>query len=184
MNGAFNVRKSAQAAAYLLRLHSGSLDMYIFNKLLYLADRDSIARWGDTITGDDAVSMKYGPVLSQIYDLTKGLGLSYREEWEPYISDEDPDGHRITLQGDPGVGLLSKAEIKILEDIHQKFGSYTFGQMKNFSHGLPEYEHVENTSKRIFPVTRLRVAGKTDEEILEIERIRVEMVTVDAILGE
>jgi uncharacterized phage-associated protein len=38
-------------------------------KLLYLADREALLRWGRPITTDRHVSMPKGPVVSQIYDL-------------------------------------------------------------------------------------------------------------------
>jgi len=38
-------------------------------KLLYLADREALLRWGRPITTDCHVSMPKGPVVSQIYHL-------------------------------------------------------------------------------------------------------------------
>ncbi len=38
-------------------------------KLLYLADREALARWGRPITTDTYVAMKHGPVLSYILNL-------------------------------------------------------------------------------------------------------------------
>ncbi len=74
----FSCTKAAQAAAVLLKRAGGSMDKYIFIKMLYIADRESMGRWGEPITGDSAVSMEHGPVLSTIYDLTKGEALQYR----------------------------------------------------------------------------------------------------------
>lgn len=50
---------------------------YCFIKL---ADREAYAKWGKPITGDTAVSMKHGPVLSTVYDLTKGELPSLRAD--------------------------------------------------------------------------------------------------------
>ena len=46
MNFAFNPKKCAQAAAILLRLNDGDMDKYLFIKMLYLADRKAIEKWG------------------------------------------------------------------------------------------------------------------------------------------
>ena len=35
---------------------------------MYLAERESLARYGEPITGDVLVSMKHGPVLSKTLD--------------------------------------------------------------------------------------------------------------------
>ena len=41
-------------------------------KLLYLADREALLRWGRPITFDAYVSMDRGPVLSSVLDLING----------------------------------------------------------------------------------------------------------------
>jgi uncharacterized phage-associated protein len=38
-------------------------------KLLYLAGREALARWGRPIPTDTYVATKHGPVLSQVLDL-------------------------------------------------------------------------------------------------------------------
>src|SRR3990172_2875087 len=65
----FNPKKATQAAAYLLKRNDGDMDMYLWIKLLYLADRAALEKWEEPITGDFPSSMPLGPVLSNIYDL-------------------------------------------------------------------------------------------------------------------
>jgi len=71
----FNAIKTTQAAVRFLELNGGSLDRYILIKLLYILDRESLRRWGNPLTGDQAVSMEHGPVLSGVCELTKGEGV-------------------------------------------------------------------------------------------------------------
>ncbi|HTH08426.1 MAG TPA: Panacea domain-containing protein, partial [Acidovorax sp.] len=68
MSGTFNERKAAQAAACLLHKAGGSLSVLKLMKLMYLAERRSLKKYGDTITGDAFVSMPHGPVLSMTYN--------------------------------------------------------------------------------------------------------------------
>lgn len=56
-------------------------------KLLYLAERLSMKRYGDTITGDSFVSMPQGPVLSMTYDHMNGGLESQEGGWDTWISD-------------------------------------------------------------------------------------------------
>src|SRR6266446_8663564 len=98
----FNPKKSAQAASILLKLNGGDMDKYLFIKMLFLADREALDKWEESITGDHIVSMKYGPVLSTIYDLTKGDCASLRGNWEPFITDADPQTNAVHLRDDPG----------------------------------------------------------------------------------
>ncbi len=60
-------------------------------KMLYLADRELLAKRGQPLTGDQPVSMKNGPVLTTTYDLTKGGAVEHRSYWEgAYCSDDLP----------------------------------------------------------------------------------------------
>ena len=180
----FNAKKSAQAAAILLKLHAGEMDTYVFIKMLYLADREALARWGDPITGDSAVSMEHGPVLSTVYDLTKGAHPNLREEWEPFISDADEDTHQISIKADPGDDELSIAEIKILEHIHAKFKDFSWKQMKDFCHQFEEYdESVGKSSKPIQTEKILKAVGKSDEEIEATEQSQKEFKMMQLLFG-
>ena len=64
MNFRFNFERALQASAYLLRLDGKRMGYLRLLKLLYIADREWLAETGESITGDRAYAMKYGPVLS------------------------------------------------------------------------------------------------------------------------
>ena len=170
MNFTFNPNKCAQAAAILLRLNDGDMDKYLFIKMLYLADRKAMEKWGEPITGDRAASMEYGPVLSNVYDLTKGDCPGERGNWEPFISDADEQTNTVSLKSDPGIDELAKAEITILESVHAQFKGFTWKQMRDYSHTLGEYEEVGKSSKRIPPEAILRALGRSEDEILEVQK--------------
>ena len=65
----FHSRKAVEAAALLLKLHGKPMKYLGLLKMLYIADRITLERMDQPITGDNFVSMKYGPVLSGVYDL-------------------------------------------------------------------------------------------------------------------
>ena len=166
----FNPKKSTQAAGVLLKLNNGDMDMYLFIKMLYLADRAALAKWQEPITGDEMVSMPYGPVPNTLYGLTKGHFKSLRSEWEKFISNAEEEANRVFLKGNPGTDELSRAEITILESVHSKFKNYTWKRMRDFCHNLPEYEDVGTSSKPL-PVERiLEALGKTASEIAAAEK--------------
>ena len=68
----FQLEKTIQASALLLKLKGGRMKYLGLLKMLYIADRIAFERLEMPITGDCYFSMKYGPVLSQVYDLIKG----------------------------------------------------------------------------------------------------------------
>src|SRR5229473_2225152 len=69
MQTRFNQTKAAQAAAVFLRLRGNKMSYLKLIKLLYLLDRTALDRWERPVTGDRYVSMKLGPVLSNVRDL-------------------------------------------------------------------------------------------------------------------
>ncbi len=71
----FGSIKTTQAAAFLRERHNGGTSKGCLLKILYLTDRELLAKRGQPLTGDQPVSMENGPVLSQTYDLMKGGGV-------------------------------------------------------------------------------------------------------------
>ena len=57
----FDERKAAEAAAFLLFMAGGKLPLIKLVKLLYLAERLSLQRYGEPLTGDRLVAMPNGP---------------------------------------------------------------------------------------------------------------------------
>jgi len=183
MKFTFNPIKSAQAGAILLKASGGDMDKYLWIKMLYLADRESLVRWEEPITGDTPSSLPYGPVLSIIYDLTKGDCPNLREYWSKFISDADQETNRVQLKDDPGVEELSKAEVDILQSIFNKFNKYTWKQMRDYCHSLPEYEDVGTGSKPL-PFEKIFAAvGRNEAEIRETEKRNIGFRMADMLLG-
>src|SRR5674476_520662 len=88
----FDERKAAQAAACLLHKAGGKLPLLKLMKLLYLSERLSLQRYGDTITGDSFASLPHGPVLSMSYDHMNGALPSKEGGWDTWIADRDDNG--------------------------------------------------------------------------------------------
>ena len=107
----FNEAKATQAAARLLRNRGGRMSYMKLIKLLYLADREALARWGRPITTDSYVSMKHGPVLEW-----ESLNLitdpddpsQVQTAWSKHIS--APENYDVVLKEDSSGDLLSEVE--------------------------------------------------------------------------
>ncbi len=104
----FDSIKTTQAAAFLLERHNGWMSKGCLLKILYLTDRELLAKRGQPLTGDQPVSMENGPVLSKTYDLMKGAGLEVRSYWEQHISDAKKGTGYVTLKKKAGTDHLSK----------------------------------------------------------------------------
>jgi uncharacterized phage-associated protein len=164
----FNERKATQAAAQLLRLRGGRMSYLKLIKLMYLADREALLRWGRPISTDRYVSMDKGPVLSRVLDLaTEGDDPSGPSIWAEQIS--EPSHYEVELKTDAQRDELSDAELALLEEIFQKYGAKNRWELVEVTHQLPEWQDPQGSAIPITYRDILKAAGKTDLEAAAIE---------------
>ncbi len=113
----FNTNKVMQAAAVLLKGHTGRMSRLRLLKLLYIADREHFAKTLRPITGDRAIALDNGPIPVRTYHLLKGEDID-TPAWEQHILPEGPQDHR--LLGDPGVTKLTRREIDLLQQVSEE----------------------------------------------------------------
>jgi uncharacterized phage-associated protein len=133
----FDTLKVVQAAAILLKEDRGRMTRLRLLKLLYIADRESIAETLRPITGDDAVAMDHGPVLSKTYRLIKREAGPDNAIWDQYIAQEGARDH--VLIGDPGDGRLSDHDITKLQAVSALRRGMTDYQIADETHKYPEW---------------------------------------------
>jgi uncharacterized phage-associated protein len=168
----FNERKAAQAASRLIQLSGGEMNYLALMKLLYLADREALVRFGKPITGDRIVAMKHGPVLSRIYGLVSQKKQELPEsEWHKFIPRPNSFVYTVKFSGVPDVGELSQAEVALIDGVFAKFSGWEEWALVDFTHKLPEWRDPKDSSVPI-----------PFEDILRAERVPEE--TIDAIADE
>lgn len=163
----FSFQKTLQAAAALLRTEPPHVMSRLrLIKLLYIADRESLAETGAPITGDHAFAMKHGPVLSVTYDLIKGEHIR-SPEWSKHFENI---GCYIRLLEDPGTGHLSKYEIEKLNQVFDRFQSDSDWEVADSTHQFPEWQKNDpgDSSKPIPYEDILEAVGRSSD----IESIR------------
>ena len=170
---AYNEKRAAQTAAFFISHAGGTIEILKLMKLMYLAERESLARYGEPIMGDVLVSMKHGPVLSKTLEHVNGFTDSEDGEWESWISVRA--GHQLGLRPahDRGDQLtqLSDADMEILNFIWNRFGNYDKYKLRDITHQTClEWEDPGETSQLI-PYSRvLNSAGYKPEVIRELEQ--------------
>lgn len=157
----FNEKRTAQAAAFFLHCAGGRLPLLKLMKLLYLAERESLRRYGEPISGDKAVSMPHGPVLSKTLDMMNGWGGEAQGGWNTWV--EDRAGHDLALR-DPSMIRspeqdlleLSDGDLEVLESTWQEFGHMDKYALVEYTHSgaCPEWEDPRGSSRPI-PLSRL-----------------------------
>jgi uncharacterized phage-associated protein len=182
----FNDRKTAQAAAFLLKSGGGTLNYMKLIKLMYLADRAMLLAKGIPITGDRMVAMKHGPVLSQVLDfINNGPDDGDNESaWFEYI--EAPEGYDVSLKDGAHAAAeeldeLSRYEMGVLKSIFEKYGAMDKWELVNLLHQiLPEWADPGASASPIRPEQILRAEARPEEEIQQMKQSADELWLLDS----
>lgn len=120
-------------------------------KLVYLADKYHLIRYGRTITDDDYYAMKYGPVGTTVKDILSLDSFSMTEKGFKYASRllGKIDGN--TFQANPGARvnfeMLSETDEEALDFVIERFGKMSSWKLKDYTHKYPEWYKYENLFK-------------------------------------
>lgn len=167
----FDDRKVGQVAAYFLDAAGGRLPVIKLVKLIYLADRESLDRYGLPITFDRLVAMPHGPVNSQTYDCIQGA--VDRAGWNEWVSERV--GHDLTLRKPitrDALDELSNAELAALSAVWERFGPMPKWTLRDWTHdNCAEWRDPNGSSRPIEYIDVLRALGH--EEIAAVEAAAV-----------
>lgn len=141
-----NIEKLIQVTGYLLKKYDKRRLNYIkLIKELYLADREFIDETNSSITEDTYVSMKYGPVLNNLYTLIKGKcgDIKAQAYWDSRFS---MDGDELLANFDQyPEGKLSKAEKETLDKIDGLFHQKQSEELIDYVHATcPEWRNPDD----------------------------------------
>ena len=126
-------KKATQALNFFARKKDGQINKMKAIKLIYLADRLHLRKYGRPIVGDTYWAMKLGPVGSQTKNVAELSSipedvLSYAKK---YIRPIDEKKHHIESLKETDADILSKTDIECLEAVYSKFadkGQFEMGK--------------------------------------------------------
>ena len=180
MHFTFRFERTIQASACLLRLDGKRMGYLRLLKLLYIADREWLAETGESITGDRAQAMKYGPVLTRVYDLIRGNG-SRAGGWDDFIHTE---GYAVTLVADPGRGELSRGIVDKLTQVTERYRDLDDWELSERTHEFREWaDHYAGGGANPIPWQDILHAQDKPEMVAVVEREEAARQALDAIFG-
>jgi uncharacterized phage-associated protein len=145
----FDAGKAVQAILYLAVRKDlvPVLDKYRAVKLLFLADKYHLVRYGRPILGDEYRALDYGPVPQSALDLLHAVVGDYRGTVERELLADSLDVDRrfkhphLSLRAEAAVDLdlLSDSELRDLESVMTRFGRMDFGELMAITHAMPAY---------------------------------------------
>jgi len=146
----FNATTTMAMAAYFLSKQKDPMLKLKLLKLLYLAERDYLLRYGYPVTGDKLVSKRYGPVLSQTLNLLNAIERHYAKDaldesnsgvvlWVKYF-EYGSKRRSFALRADEAeldklfnYGL-SRACRQVADDVWKKFGQMSRNELIAYVH--------------------------------------------------
>jgi uncharacterized phage-associated protein len=177
----FGTRKIIEAAAVLLRSEACHRMGYMrLLKLLYIADRESLAETGRPIIGTRPVAMDLGPVHSKALNLAKGTHYD-GPLWAEFIA---RDGYVIELKTDPGVLSLSRYEIGKLNEVLARYRDLDDFDLSEITHDFPEWQrNYQAKTSTTIPMEDIIEAVGRSEDLQEIMKDAESSKALDDILG-
>jgi len=167
----FTPAKIAQMAAFFTEKQGGTIDMLKLVKLLYLADREAMDRFGEPISYDNFFSMDTGPVGTNTLNLLDGfVGGADGAKWGEWISDRE--NHKVSLNREFGrddLDELSDADLEVLGVVWQQFGRMDKWTIRDWTHNnCGEWQDPEGSRLPITDAEILREVGLEPEEADEL----------------
>ncbi len=110
-------------------------------KLVYLADKYHLLKYGRTVTNDDYYAMEFGPVGTTVKDVLSFDKDVLATEFK-YLkklvkkSGDDFFASKTTVDYDH----LAETDKEALDFVMAKFGKMTGTQLKNYTHRYPEWK--------------------------------------------
>ena len=120
----FNRTKAIEAILYLAQRVSES-DRYGICKLLYLADKTSLEKYGRFIFGESYYALEEGATPSNAYDLLK-------EAAQASVNGLKVEGNQVIAVRNPDLDNLSESDIECLDQIIDTYG------------GVPNWRRAED----------------------------------------
>ena len=156
----FDPEKATEAILYVSsRVHG---DMYATLKLLYLADKLHLHRYGRFLFGDAHYALPHGPVPQGVYDIVKFVrgssGQSSVRAYEPARTAFAMDGNSIRALRDVDLSVFSSSDEECLDEVIATFGTERFNDLKVATHDAA-YEATSHCNR----ITPAAIASMSDD---------------------
>lgn len=172
----YSPRKAAQIIAYFAMRQGGRIiEVLKAIKLVYIADRESLRRWGSPLVHEPRISLKFGPVNQTTMEYVNGDRVD-ESGWSRFVEARRIDSNEVSVASDitlADLDELNQAEFKLLDDIWAKHGRFNAFQIAHWTHrpeNVPEWQDPDGGKLPIELIDILRAVDFPDPEAA-IERI-------------
>lgn len=173
----YNDQVIKEVLLYILS-KTGVVDYYHLMKILYLAERQHLAKWGEKITTDDYYALPHGPVPTRIYDSLKAIKDGKGGFLADVISVDANTPNVLPLR-EPDMDYISKSEVEALDNAIAKNIVKSFQELEKMTHDEYYYKALENGRK--MTIEDIARSGGATEDMIEF--IREDMAVNNALMS-
>ncbi len=165
----FDAAKAVASVGYLVERTGESL--YPIMKMIYLADKLHLERYGRFIAGESYAAMKQGPVPSCTYNLIKHVRGDLNECQGAEVARQYLDygeNHKIVLRKAADTGELSETDIECLDEVVRMWAKVGKWVVRDLSHDLAWQAAMEKLfhGKKSHPIDIEDIARQVDSDLL------------------
>jgi len=144
----FDLRKATQALNWLATKSGGRINKMKALKLVYLADRYHLRKYGRLITNDSYFAMDYGPVPSGVKDLAEASDFLGEDE-QAYCYKYIRPVNQYTLESlaEPDFDIFSDSDIESLTFAWETFSHLNKFNLAELTHEYPEWKRHQQALK-------------------------------------
>jgi hypothetical protein len=143
-----NVDKIVEALTWLASRWPG-ITIFYACKILFLADREHLRRYGRPILGDRYIAMEDGPVPSLVYYVAQHDGFHLGPETleradHAFTYEKTGRNPQLFPKRDPNVSMFSRTDLACLTDAMERYGAMDFEDLWNLVHDDRAYKAAWN----------------------------------------
>lgn len=167
-----DIAKLKAVALYVLD-KCGETDFIHLFKIIYFAERNLYAKYGQHLVKDTFIAMEHGPVPSHLYDALKLMNGKGNNKDVKAISDSLlPAGGEcawffVKAGEKPDLDELSKAEIEVLDAAIDKYKDMDTKTLSELSHDSALHEAWDKNHNAVMTSLNIAKAGDASNEFLE-----------------
>jgi uncharacterized phage-associated protein len=143
----FDHKKATQTLNFFASKAGGKINKMKALKLIFLADRYHLRKYGRLVTDDCYVAMEYGPVPSTVRNIAeadKYLSKTFKKYASRYIKRIE-SGRRIESHEPVDESYFSDSDVEALNFAWNNFGHLDEWGISDFTHNYPEWERHESS---------------------------------------
>jgi uncharacterized phage-associated protein len=146
----FNYKKAVQALNLLAQWSGGGLNKMKALKLIWLADRFHLRKYGRPIIQDYYVAMENGPVASATRDILQHNKFGVKQDALKYADDFISESGSFDFKSvnEPNVKVFSKSDLECLKGVFDTYGHLGKYDLRDLTHKFPEWKRWEEGLKK------------------------------------